>query len=362
MSSARAPYTKWLAGSAALCLVLLLIGLLVPILGSRADERVATGFFINLIIVLGLQIFMGNSGIMNFGFVAFMGIGAYVSAILVTPVIVKMETIPDAPFGLADFDVSFWLGALIAVVLSAMFALITGLAINRQDGIPAAIAALSVLIIVHVTLKHWLDLTRGPRAFYRIPIETSLNLVMVVSLIVVLLARAFKESGTGLQLRASRDDPVAASTMGVDVRRVRVISWVLSGAIISVGGVLTAHLLGTINPDVFYFHVTFLILAMLLLGGQSTVFGPILGATLITIGLELTRSLAEGPVVLGLNLPRMFGLPQFFLGVVIVLVMKFRPDGIVGDSEVDDIGIELRAWLQGRKRGTRRQNSQTQNV
>jgi branched-chain amino acid transport system permease protein len=185
---------------------------------------------------------------------------------------------------------------------------------------------------------------------------------MVVSLIVVLLARAFKESGTGLQLRASRDDPVAASTMGVDVRRVRVISWVLSGAIISVGGVLTAHLLGTINPDVFYFHVTFLILAMLLLGGQSTVFGPILGATLITIGLELTRSLAEGPVVLGLNLPRMFGLPQFFLGVVIVLVMKFRPDGIVGDSEVDDIGIELRAWLQGRKRGTRRQNSQTQNV
>lgn len=347
MNSGRSPYAKWLAGSAALCLVLLLSGLLVPILGSRADVRVATGFFINLIVVLGLQIFMGNSGIMNFGFVAFMGIGAYTSAILVTPVIVKLETIPDAPFGLSGFELNFWAGALIAVLFSTLIALMTGLAITRQDGIPASIAALSVLIIVHVTLLHWLDLTRGPRAFYRIPIKTSLNLAMVVTLVVVVIARAFKESRVGLQLRASRDDPIAASTMGVDVRRVRVISWVLSSAIISVGGVLTAHLLGTLNPDVFYFKITFLILAMLLLGGQSTVSGPILGATLITIGLEVTRGLAEGPAVLGLDLPRMFGLPQFFLGVVIILVMKFRPDGIVGDAEVDDIALGLWARRHG---------------
>jgi len=348
VNSGRSPYAKWLGGSAALCLALLLSGLLVPILGSRADVRIATGFFINLIVVLGLQIFMGNSGIMNFGFVAFMGIGAYTSAVLVTPVIVKMETIPNAPFGISGFELNFWTGALIALVLSILIAFITGIAINRQDGIPASIAALSVLIIVHTTLLHWLDLTRGPRAFYRIPIKTSLNLAMVVTLVVVVIARAFKESKVGLQLRASRDDPIAASTMGVDVRRVRVISWVLSSAIISVGGVLTAHLLGTMNPDVFYFKITFLILAMLLLGGQSTVSGPILGATLITIGLELTRDLAEGPIVLGLDLPRMFGLPQFFLGVVIVLVMKFRPAGILGDAEVDDIGLRLWARLHGR--------------
>jgi branched-chain amino acid transport system permease protein len=101
--------------------------------------------------------------------------------------------------------------------------------------------------------------------------------------------------------------------------------------------------MGTIAPKSFYFHLTFLTIAMLILGGMRSVSGAIAGTIAIAVGFELVRGLENGPEVFGVQLPTMFGLTGFFLGAVIVLVLAFRPDGILGNDEFEDYWRLFRA-------------------
>ena len=322
-------------GTATIWCILILIGLLVALFGSPSDKRIAITFFVNVVLVQGLQIFMGNSGVTNFGFISFAAIGAYTSAILTVPVTIKFITIPNAPLGLSDVQVGFGLGLISAVAFTALVATGFGLALTRQVGIATEIATLAMLVIVHVTLINWVDVTGGARAFYGIPTNTTLPIAIAAACLVVLVARLFRDSETGLQLRASREDPIAAVAMGIPVQRLRLIAWVLSAAIIGFGGALLAHFLGVIDPDAFYLRTTFLIMAMLLLGGSTTTSGPVIGAILVTFIWELMREIEEGPVVLGIDLPQFFGLPVLLLGVLIMVVMKFRPAGLLSNHEID---------------------------
>jgi branched-chain amino acid transport system permease protein len=111
----------------------------------------------------------------------------------------------------------------------------------------------------------------------------------------------------------------------------------LSALLMSVAGVLFALFVGTISPKSFYFDLTFLTLAMLILGGTRSVTGAVVGAIVVTLGFETMRFLENGPELLGFKLPQMFGLTGFFLGAIIVLFMALRPEGLVGDDEVDEI-------------------------
>ena len=335
-------------GTATIWCILILIGLLVALFGSPSDKRIAITFFVNVVLVQGLQIFMGNSGVTNFGFISFAAIGAYTSAILTVPVTIKFITIPNAPLGLSDIQVGFGLGLISAVAFTALVATGFGLALTRQVGIATEIATLAMLVIVHVTLINWVDVTGGARAFYGIPTNTTLPIAIAAACLIVLVARLFRDSETGLQLRASREDPIAAVAMGIPVQRLRLIAWVLSAAIIGFGGALLAHFLGVIDPDAFYLRTTFLIMAMLLLGGSTTTSGPVIGAILVTFIWELMREIEEGPVVLGIDLPQFFGLPVLSLGVLIMVVMKFRPAGLLSNHEIDKWATNLSTRIRPR--------------
>lgn len=332
-----------LKGVAVLAALIVVIAFLVTLTGSRSYERIATTLFISIIVAVGLQIFMGNSGVMNFGFIAFMAIGAYAAAILTTPAVTKMAAIPDAPLGLDEVELSFWAGAAVALLVTTVFGIVTGLILARAGGIPAAIAALAMLVIVHVVLLNWVSLTGGARAWVGVPIRTNMTYAVIGAIAAILVARVFRDSRLGLRLRASREDPIAAAGTGVSIASVRLVAWILSAFIIGAGGVLMAHYLGSFNTDTFYLSRTFLILAMLLLGGQGNVSGPVVGALLVTVGWEVMRSLESGPTVVGLELPELFGLPQLFLGALIIITMKFRPEGLLGNLELDE---HLRQWLR----------------
>jgi branched-chain amino acid transport system permease protein len=125
--------------------------------------------------------------------------------------------------------------------------------------------------------------------------------------------------------------------MGVNIRRLRLIAWVLSAVLLAVAGIAYAFFLGTISARPFYFNHVFLTLAMLILGGMRTVTGAVLGTLLISFGLECVRWLETGPVLLGVDLPEVLGLSGIALGVVIVLTMALRPGGIMGNHEIEDI-------------------------
>lgn len=333
-----------LVGSAILAALVVLIGLIVMAAAEKAQVRVANVFFVNLILVLGLQITMGNSNVANLGHISFTGIAAYVAGILVAPLAIKATGIPNAPFGMNEIQLHFVPAAMIGVVIATALAFLTGLVLTRQTGIAYSIATLALLVIVHTVLTNWVELTRGPVAFYGIPIKANTVSLMLLAAACAVIARLFRDSRWGLQLRASGEDVLAAEASGVSVRRLRLVAWTLSGFVLSIGGVMYAYLVGTISPRSFYFDAVFLTLAMLILGGMRSASGAVVGAVIVTLGTELMRWLEGAPVIFGGKMPQIFGLTGFFLGIVIVLFMALRPDGLIGDEELDEMAARL--WRQ----------------
>lgn len=331
---------RGLIGSALLAVVLIAIGVATSYFGSRYQLRLVYGAYVNLLVVLGLQVFMGNARVTNLSHSAFMGIGAYAAAICVTPENVKAISLTDAPWGLNAFALDPVSSALIAIVLTGFIAFLVGLIIVRLSGIGATIVSLAVLVIVHSLFLYRTDIFKGNQAFFGIPQVFTLTSVVILAVLVVFATRMFRESQWGIALRASADDEVGASAMGVDIHRLRLIAWVFSGVLLALAGISYAYFLGTISARPFFFNHVFLTLAMLILGGMRTVTGAVLGTFLISFGLEWVRWLETGPGVLGIDLPEVLGLSGVALGAVIVLTMALRPGGIMGDLEIEDLVLK----------------------
>ena len=327
-------------GAALLTIILVIIGLITSYFGSRYQLRLVYSTYVNLLVVLGLQVFMGNARITNLSHSAFMGIGAYAAAICVTPVNIKALSLPNAPWGLNAFSLDPLSSALIAIVITGTVALLVGLMIVRLSGIGATIVSLAFLVIVHSLFLYRTDIFKGNQAFFGIPQVFNLASVIALSAVVVFSVRIFRESKWGVALRASADDEVGALSMGVEMYRLRLIAWVFSGMLLSVAGIAYAYFLGTISARPFYFNHVFLTLAMLIFGGMRTVTGAVLGTFVISLGLEMVRWLETGPVFLGIDLPEALGLSGIALGVVIVFTMALRPSGIMGEHEIEDLVLK----------------------
>lgn len=326
----------FIKGAALTALLPIIIAILVVTFGSGAQERILNLFLINLILVVGLQIFMGNSNIVNLGHISFMGIAGYAAAILTIPVAIKKTIIPNAPFGLATFQLGPVEGAILAILLAMLVALIVGFVIVRESGISATILTLALLVIVHTILANWVELTRGMRALYGVPMTLNTWMVLIVAIAVIFFGRWFRDSPPGLQLRASGESLVAAESMGVNVRLLRLVAWVLSAGVVAAGGVLYVYLIGSISPKSFYFDTTLLTLAMLILGGMNSISGAVIGVIIVTAGFEIMRYFESSPIIFGVKLPEFLGLTGFFLGLIIVLSMALRPKGMVGSDEIDE--------------------------
>lgn len=305
--------------------------------GESYQARILYATFVNLLVVIGLQTFMGNANITSFSHAAFMGIAAYVAAICVTPAAMKAISLPDAPWGLNAFALSALVSAGLAVLITGLLGLLTGLFMARLGGVGVTITSIAILVIVHSIFLHRTDIFKGNQAFFGIPKIFELHHITILVIVAIFAARLFRESATGLKLRACADDEVGARAMGVDVYRVRLIAWVLSTLFFAAAGIAYAFFLGTISARPFYFNFVFLTVAMLILGGLRSVSGAVFGTLMVSIGLEVVRWLETGPTLAGVKLPQMLGLSGLLLGVVIVAVMAFLPNGIMGNREIEDV-------------------------
>ena len=337
----RHPLLRSLLGALITALPIVIIGLLVVAFAPAYLVRVAFAAYVNLLIVLGLQMFMGNSMVANLGQGSFVGIGAYSVAILATPVAMKKLSIPHAPFGLGQIAIDPLLAALAGLGISGIVAVLTGLVIARLSGEAATILTFSLMMIVHSVFIHWTDLFKGAQAFFGIPQVVGLPTAILAAVAGIIVARLFKDSRAGLQLRASAESLLAAKAFGVDVWRLRLIAWILGGVMCGAAGILYAYFMGTINARAFHFELVMTTLAMLILGGMRTVSGAVFGSAVLSILLELIRSLESGAEIAGLTLPPLMGLSGIAMGAVIVLGMTFRPRGIFVRLELDEA---LRHW------------------
>lgn len=309
-------------------------------LGIVQQRRVTLGF-ISLITVVGLYVFMGNSGVLNFSFVGFMAIGAYVSALLTMRPQLKETFLRDLPDWLAAAQFDPVVGALAGGLVAALVALVVGLPIMRLSGIGAGIATLSVLIIFYIVLGNWTGVTGGQRSLMGLPTYVTIWNAGLAAIGAIALAFVYQESRSCLALRASREDEVAARAAGVRVVRERLTAFVLGAFICGMAGVLYGHFLGTLRVENFYLDPTFLYITMLVVGGMRSLTGAVLGVIVISTLAELLRLLEIGVRLPGIDaaLKAPAGLGDVVLAAMMLGIILFRPQGITGGREITLRGL-----------------------
>lgn len=208
--------------------VLLIFVLLITILGDNSLARMAAQTMIRVVFVVGLWIFVGNSGVVSFGHVGYMAIGAYCSAWLTLDPQRKGLFLPDLwPF-LADAEWHVLPAAIASGLLAAVVALVSGAAILRLSGIAASIATFAFLAIVHTIYSSWEGVTGATSSVVGLARYADQWVTFGWAIAAILAASVYANSASGLALRASREDEVAASASGIDMYRHRLLALVVS--------------------------------------------------------------------------------------------------------------------------------------
>jgi branched-chain amino acid transport system permease protein len=317
-----------------LAVPLLIIALFTTVLGDTLIDRIVTVLFIDLIITLALQVFMGNSGILSFAIAGFMGIGAYSSVLFSMTPEAKAAALPDLYPFLTQVHLPFWLSLLIGASIAALVAAIVSYPMMRLSDAAGVITIFSLLIIIHVVLAHWSAVTNGPRTLFGVDRYTYLWTSVIYTLIFLGIAWWFKESRVGLMLRATRDDQYAAASIGINVVTMRYIAFVLSSFMAGFGGGLWAHFITSFQPDAFYLSATFVVLAMLVVGGPNGISGAVIGTVLVTVLRESLRGIENG-VNLSQILPDgLVGFTEVTMATLLVVILILRPQGIMGGREL----------------------------
>jgi branched-chain amino acid transport system permease protein len=329
------------AGSGAIAGALLAVGgvvllaLFVILLFGESEHDIVLLFGINAVLVVGLQAFVGNTGIMSFGHVAFMGLGAYTVGILAVPVVVKSSFLPDLPHFLANAELAPALTLLIAGAVAGVVGLAFGLLVVRLPESTATIVTFGVLVIVHNLLRNATAFTRGNATFIGVPQKASYVLIFVTLALVVVVSAAFKWSRAGLRARSAAEDPVAAEAAGIRVSTARLSAFVLSACITGVGGGLWAYQVTAFSPNTFYIAQSVGVIAMMILGGVRSISGALLGTAVMSIWLEIVRHVENDGISLGpLHIAGIRDLSQLTLGILLVVLLRWRPAGLAGAREL----------------------------
>ncbi|MGI6452259.1 MAG: branched-chain amino acid ABC transporter permease [Syntrophomonadaceae bacterium] len=260
---------------------------------------------INIILALGLNLITGVTGQLSMGHAGFMSIGAYASAILSV-----------------HYQLPFFLVLIIGASVAALFGFLIGIPTLRLEGDYLAMVTIGFAEIIRV---FFLNFEPGGKAvgLSGIPQNTTFTLVWLLVIVIIFLNVRLLNSRIGLSFYAIRENEIAAESSGVNTTKMKVLAFTIGSFLGGLGGSLYAHYMYYINPQDFGFMKSIELLNMVVLGGMGSIPGTILGATILTLAPELLRVVAEYRLL--------------FYGALLVILMIFRPNGLLGDVRVYDI-------------------------
>ncbi len=285
-----------------------------PLVFSTYQTNVMTTALMYVMLGLGLNIVVGLAGLLDLGYVAFYAVGAYTYALLNY-----------------HYHLGFWLTLPLGGLLAACFGILLGFPVLRLRGDYLAIVTLGFGEIIRLILENWGEFSQGPSGISNIPrpgffgIHLSLDnaiiylyyLMVVFVILTIFIVNRLQNSRLGRAWIALREDEIACQAMGIDKRKTKLTAFALGAFWAGIVGVVFAAKTTFINPASFTFLESAIILSIVVLGGMGSIIGVILGAMILILTPEYLRFLSEY---------RMFA-----FGVILVLMMVFRPQGLIAN-------------------------------
>jgi branched-chain amino acid transport system permease protein len=274
--------------------------------------RIAVMVVLYMVLAGSVNIINGYSGQFNIGQAGFYCVGAYTAGILST-----------------RYGISFWALLPLSGVMASLFSCMLGVPTLRLKGIFLAMTTLGFSEIIRLTVLNWESLTRGPMGipgipfpvFFGTPLKTNTEfyyVILAILLLMLFLTYRILNSRIGRAWIAIREDEAAARAMGIETFKFKLFNLIYGTFWAGVAGCFYAFFSSYISADSFTLDEGFAILAMVLVGGQGSMIGPLIGAFFLTVLPELVRTMAEYRLVI--------------FGAAILLTMHLRPQGIAGSG------------------------------
>jgi branched-chain amino acid transport system permease protein len=291
---------KSLLGSAAL----LLLGVVLTVLPlSYYLNSVLRMACLNAIAAMGVSFLTGFTGVFTLGHAAYMAIGAYTSAILTV-----------------NYHLH-WFPAIIAGgVVSILVAWLVGVPTLRLTGDYYAIASLGLCEAIRLVLENWQSVTRGARGFGGIAPFSTRPVIIWFFVVLAIIMFNLVNSRVGRECRACRDDPVATALMGYNTHSLRIMSLLISAFYCGISGGLLAGYMSFVQPSAFSMLKSTELTAVVFFGGMGSMSGTLIGSFTISALMEYFRDVSQYRMLI--------------YGLILVLVMVLRPEGIMGSREI----------------------------
>ncbi|HHT90718.1 MAG: branched-chain amino acid ABC transporter permease [Bacillota bacterium] len=278
---------------------------------------------INIMLVVSLNLITGFTGQFSLGHAGFMAIGAYLSAALTV-----------------FYQLPFLAALVLSGVAAALVGIIIGLPALRLKGDYLAIATLGFGEIIRVVILN-IPAVGGPRGFTGIPRYTSFGLTYLIMIITIVVIRNFIDSSHGRACVSIREDETAAASLGINTTYYKVTAFAIGAGFAGVAGGLFSHYLQYISPapGQIGFLRSIDILIMVVLGGLGNITGSVFSAIVLTLLPEFLRGFAEYRMVI--------------YSVLLILMMLFRPEGIMGKNELSLEALESLVGRMKNRKGMR---------
>lgn len=331
-----------------LTLVLLIV---LNIFLDSYQKRIVNLCAIYIILGLSMNLINGFTGLFSLGHAGFMAIGAYTVAILtMTPQMKEMNfymkpmipallniRMPDFAFLPQTLVESLWFQALnqglwfvfallIGGLLAALCGFLIGAPVLKLTDDYLAIATLGFSEIIRIVFVNTQTITNGALGLKGIPPKTHLLWAWSFAIITIIFMKFLMMGSYGKALKAIREDEIAARSMGVNLFKHKVLSFTIGSFLAGIGGGLLAVSIGTIDPTLFKFALTFNILLIVVLGGMGNIMGTVFSAIVITVAMEVLRFLDE-PINLGfIQTDALPGLRMVVFSLILMFVVIFKKD------------------------------------
>lgn len=287
---------------------------------------------------LSMNLINGFTGLFSLGHAGFIAVGAYTTALLTMSEKVKNQNFFMEPLiaPLNHITMPFLPALILAGVVSAILAFLIGAPALRLKGDYLAIATLGFAEIIRIVLNNVQNLTNGALGLRGIPHKTNLYWSFGIAIVTIIVLVSFINSSYGRALKSIREDEIAAESMGISLFKHKTIAFAMGAFFAGVGGGLLGNLLGTIDPNMFKFVLTFNILLIIVIGGMGSITGTVISAFVVTILGEVLRFLdMEKQFNLGFfSFTGIPGLRMVVFSVLLMIIVLFFRNGLMGTKEL----------------------------